>query len=221
MSNFNNDWKFQKEIEKKDGSFLRKVYKTNEKFSSGRDKYVAYFQRGKTFYKHEAMKMNTKATGKPFMKFSIKSEVDKNFKLQAGKTLTYEKVLGLIKPGYKFYTLKMQAERTCGEKKFWLIVDGQKTFAFEDYCGQLKLADDLDKYYIEKFYKNEPVEKARWETYDVRDFYERPDLLLDYKYKKYQARMREVMKNEFLEDLVKYVCHPSRASKFESLGFFD
>jgi hypothetical protein len=221
MANFNDDWKYQKEIEKRDDSFLRKVYKTTEKFSSGRDKYVAYFQRGKTYYRHEAMKLFTKATGKPFMKFSINSvKEDEKFVLR-DKTKTYDQVLGMLKSGCELYTLKMQAAPRCGEKKFWLIVHGESKYIFEDSWGRLKTANDLDKYYIEKYYNDEPVEKAEWETYDIWEFVNANDMWLDYKYKKYQEKMREIMRTQFLEDLVKYVCHPSRVETFEGLGFYE
>jgi hypothetical protein len=167
------------------------------------------------------MKLFTKATGKPFMKFSINSvKEDEKFVLR-DKTKTYDQVLGMLKSGCELYTLKMQAAPRCGEKKFWLIVHGESKYIFEDSWGRLKTANDLDKYYIEKYYNDEPVEKAEWETYDIWEFVNANDMWLDYKYKKYQEKMREIMRTQFLEDLVKYVCHPSRVETFEDLGFYE
>lgn len=45
--------------------------------------------------------------------------------------------------------------------------------------------------------------------------------VLPHLYEGWQKRIRHYMKDQFLEDLVKKVCHPSRAHTFEGLGFYS
>jgi len=197
--------------------------------SKQKGKYIAFFSVGSIdnvrYHRHDVKKLFTKKTAKPFMMFSSSFKLmPEHFEPKPHRKIAYDEVLKDMKPGDKLITLKMRPDRKCGEKQYWLIVSGDKLFVFLDVRYEkntLCLASDLDEYYIKKQYKNELVEKAGWETYNIYELINRTDIYLDYRYDKHQLEMRKVMKNQFLEELVQYVCHPSRVNTFESLGFYE
>jgi hypothetical protein len=115
--------------------------------------------------------------------------------------------------------IRIPYENKC--RRLGILIEVNDNLFYHSYYDEFRYWIPLG-YQIEKtiIAKNNNIYKAfKTKDYSVYEF-DQIDVLPHY-YIKYEKEVKQYMKTQFLEDLVKVICHPSRIHTFDALGFYD
>jgi hypothetical protein len=245
MTSFNDTWKNPNDIIRLTYS-SDTTYKHVESgtFKTGRKRYITTFNNGYDLFKHESMELIDKFTGNPYFVVNVKQIIEKYEEPEikydiprieyTPKTYkSFDEILQMYNRKITVYKILRNTTHLIEDYAI-LIIDGEKMCLHMESYYKINKKSDKPVYYTEQdnvkdIYidytsKDMPVIGGIFNGkcyLQQKEFTFLPIDVLNRYYIAYEKKIKQYMKTQFLEDLVKVICHPSRIHTFEALGFYE